>query len=81
MASNSDKGWYDFGMLLCVVVGVWLGVIPLGQRLFGARQGGMFDVILGDLGLTDPWTYVVPGGFIVLFFLVIIALDAAKKRS
>jgi hypothetical protein len=81
MASNgSDTGLYSLAQIIVVLAGVQFGLVPLGKRIFGVSQDGLYNWVFGGLHLTDPLTYVVPAAVVVVALVVLGGLDAAKKR-
>lgn len=80
MASPSDTGLYSLGQIIAAVAGVQFGLVPLGKKLFGVPQDGLYNWVFGGFRLTGATTYIVPGAVVLVAIVVIIAIDSAKRK-
>lgn len=80
MSARHEPSVLDLFQVLALVVAGWLGVVPLGQHLLGARQGGLYNVVFGQLGTTGAAAVVVPVVVVIAMFGVVAGLDVLKKR-
>lgn len=58
---------------------ITLGVIPLAQRVLGAKQGGLFRWIFGQPA--GSMTFVIPVVVTAVAIGVVAALELAKRHA
>ncbi|QWF78557.1 hypothetical protein [Amycolatopsis sp. CA-230715] len=82
MAAENKANGYDVLMGLIATAGGMLGLLPLGQRIFGAEQGGLYGYVTRSLNLEleGVWTYLVPVFAMVVLFGLVLVIDNIKKK-
>lgn len=83
MAEDSRVGGHAVLTGLCCTAAGTLGLLPLGQKIFGARQRGLYGYVTGLLhaNLHGILTYLVPIIVVVFFLGLVIVIDRMKKRA
>ncbi len=75
---KSQEHIIDAIQTIVIIIAVPLGVIPLIQELFDARQGALFRTIFNEPTGNAQW--IIPLAVIVVAAAIVIAVEELPKR-